>query len=115
MKLSGRSERLTVVDDSDWVVKLDHGPCECGRKFPGSDRSGGHCPTCHLNFASQTGFDKHRTGKFENRAIGQPNTRRCFIVEELDGKGWTIDEHHVVRMPAPTHWKAADASDAVSA
>lgn len=96
---------IPEVDDTRANVKLNCGPCKCGRKYPGSDRSGGHCATCHLSFASQTGFDKHRVGQFENRAAGKVNTRRCLTSEEMQAKGWTVDEHFVVRMPAPTHWE----------
>lgn len=100
---------LPEVDDPKQTVKLDCGPChKCSRKFPGSDRNGGHCSTCHLSFASQTGFDKHRVGQFENHTTGKPNTRRCLTPEEMLAKGWTVDEHFVVRMPAPTHWKTRE-------
>ena len=102
MGLADSAERVTVVDDSDWVVKLNCGPCECGRKYPGSARSGGHCPTCHLSFASQTGFEKHlRRGRYDRTEPW------CYSVEELTAKGWTVDEHFVVRMPAPTFWNNA--------
>jgi len=94
-------DNLPEVDDPGLKVKLNCGPCHtCGRKYPGSDRNGGHCMTCHLNFASQTGFDKHRVGRYN-----QPTPeRRCLTVEEIVAKGWTVDEHFVVRMPAPAHW-----------
>lgn len=98
---------IANVDDTDWSVKLTETCHQCGRKYPGSDRNGGHCMTCHLNFASQTGFDKHRIGGFGNNATGKPNTRRCLTPEELTAKGWTVDESHVVRMPPPTHWNTA--------
>lgn len=89
---------LPEVDDSGWTVKLNCGPCrQCGRKYPGSDRSGGHCDTCHYSFASQTGFNKHRTGPYDGQ-------RRCYTPDELVAKGWTLDDHGVYRMPAPTHW-----------
>jgi len=90
---------IANADDTDWNVKLDCGPCECGRRYPGSDRNGGHCATCHLSFASQTGFDKHRVGRYNQT----PSERRCLTREELTAKGWTVDEHFVVRMPAPDH------------
>lgn len=94
-------DNLPEVDNPSLKVKLNCGPCHiCGRKYPGSDRNGGHCPTCHLNFASQTGFDKHRVGRYN-----QPTReRRCLTVEEIVDKGWAVDEHFVVRMPAPAHW-----------
>jgi hypothetical protein len=100
---------LPSVDDSTVGVTLDCLCGECGRHFPGADKRGGHCSTCHLSFASQTGFDRHRTGKYENRAIDQPNTRRCLTPAELEGKGWSIDAHGLVRMPAPATnpWKSA--------
>ena len=100
-------DNVPEVDDPEQKVKLTETCGTCGRRFPGSDRNGGHCMTCHLSFASQTGAEKHRVGKFENRAVGQANTRRCLTVEELADKGWTVDEHFVVRMPPPKNnpWK----------
>lgn len=98
-------DALPEVDDPNVKVKLDCGPCHhCDRKYPGSDRNGGHCATCHLSFASQTGFDKHlRPGRYKDKT--QPF---CLTAQELEAKGWTIDAHHVVRMPAPTHWNTTE-------
>ena len=47
----------------------------CSRKI-GGPRSGGHCMTCHLSFATDKAFDKHRTG-----AYGVD--RRCLTTEEM--------------------------------
>lgn len=102
------ADDLPETDDPKQKVILDHTCHRCGRKYPGADRNGGHCPTCHLSFASQTGFDKHRVGQFENRTTGKVNTRRCLTPAELTAKGWTVDEHFVVRMSAPTHWKTGE-------
>ncbi len=46
----------------------------CGRRWNGLAEA--HCPTCHLQFGSDTGFDRHRTGDY---ATG----RRCMTVDEL--------------------------------
>lgn len=106
----GDLDGLPEIDNPNQTVKLNlHCPV-CERRYPGADRNGGHCTVCHLSFASQTGFDKHRVGKFENRATGQPNTRRCLTTEEMTAKTWTVDEHHVVRMPAPAYWTAKEAN-----
>lgn len=101
-------DNLPEVDDPRLKVKLNCGPChDCGRRYPGADRNGGHCATCHLNFASQTGFDKHRVGPYAH-PIGTPSQRRCLTPEELTDKGWTVDEHFVVRMPAPAFWNTTN-------
>lgn len=78
----------------------------CGAQFNGSDSSGGHCKGgtfggCCQSFRSMSGFDKHRTGRFE------PNTRRCLTPDEMTAKGWARDEHGAWRLPAPATnpWK----------
>ena len=96
-------ETCHAVNDSTIGVDLDRTCGDCGKRFPGADRRGGHCDTCHLSFASQSGFDRHRTGTYENRATGTANTRRCLSAQELEGKGWSIDAHGLVRMPAPAN------------
>ncbi|MEZ5119640.1 MAG: hypothetical protein R2686_07030 [Candidatus Nanopelagicales bacterium] len=57
--------------------------------------------TCHQSFSAQTGFDKHRIGRFENRATGQENTRRCLTPDELESDGWTLTARGDWRMPSP--------------
>lgn len=44
--------------------------------------TGWHCGACHLNFASLTGFDRHRPG---------PARGRCLDPSELTAKGWSHD------------------------
>lgn len=68
---------------------------DCERPYSGSDRSGGHCMACHLSFSSQGGFDKHRTGPHNPRGL-----RRCMTPEEMTGKGWTVSDEGMVRLPA---------------
>ena len=75
---------------------------DCDRAYSGSDRSGGHCMSCHLSFSSNGAFDGHRTGSFAQR-------RRCLTPEELTGKGWTVSDEGMVRLPAPksSPWRSA--------
>jgi hypothetical protein len=71
----------------------------CGMRCKGA---WGHCPTCHLTFPQQAGFDRHRVGKFENQAIGQENTRRCLTGDEMREAGWKYDaEAGIWRTPDP--------------
>lgn len=92
------ADRAAAFEQSHVELDLD---CECQvckRMFNGSDRSGGHCKGgrfggCCKSFRSLTGFDKHRTGPYENR--------RCRTDEELLAKGWTVDANNTWRMPAP--------------
>lgn len=73
----------------------------CGRTHGTSDRSGGHCSACHLSFRSQSAFDKHRTGPYDGQ-------RRCLTPDEMEGKGWSLDDKGDWRMKAPTStWWAA--------
>ena len=44
------------------------------------------CPTCGEYFNGVQPFDKHRTGAYANP--GQPNTRRCLTVAELESAGF---------------------------
>lgn len=87
-------------EQSAEALELDCHCPDCDRWFNGSDRSGGHCRGggfggCCKSFRSLTGFDKHRTGKYE------PNERRCMTADELTAKGWTCDDNNTWRMPAP--------------
>lgn len=87
MKLTSRVAAVQPSDDRtqghhDWTCRA----CGTGCKGAWS-----HCSGCHLTFASLRDFDKHRTGKYQNRAIGQENTRRCFTRDELSAAGWTED------------------------
>lgn len=96
-------------NDADWTVALNCGPChQCGRKYPGSDRSGGHCTMCHYSFASQSGFDAHLRHKGSNRLT-------CYTPDELTAKGWTLDDRGVYRMPPPKnqpkHWTTKKGTD----
>lgn len=93
-------------EDSSEELDLDCTCAECGRRFNGSDRSGGHCRGgayggCCQSFRSLGGFEKHRTGKYE------PNERRCLTPDELLELGWSVDDNYTWRMPAPAvnPWK----------
>ena len=44
------------------------------------------CPTCGEYFNGVQPFDKHRIGEYAK--AGQPNTRRCLTVAELETCGW---------------------------
>ena len=98
MRLTDKAEALAHTDDtndgsSDWTCTA------CGNDQKGSWH---HCSGCHLTFPQSAGFDRHKVGKFENRATGQPNTRRCLTVEEMVDDGWQQDpQTGVWRMPAP--------------
>ena len=74
----------------------------CERAYSGSDRSGGHCSTCHLSFSSQGGFDKHRIGR-------HGVDRRCMTAVEMVEAGWTVSDQGMVRLPAPASspWRSA--------
>jgi len=63
------------VDPSD-DLKNDCTCPHCKRRYSGADKSGGHCVTCHRSFRSQSGFDKHRIGRFDI-------DRRCMTEDEL--------------------------------
>jgi hypothetical protein len=84
-------------DDPDYVP--ESGCSWCGGIFGPDDT--GHCTGgafggCCQTFASNTAFDKHRTGKYD------PPMRRCLTSEELTGKGWTrTGKYNAWRMPAP--------------
>ncbi len=41
------------------------------------------CPTCHDYFNSDTAFDKHRIGDFNDPA----DPRRCMTVDEMEKAG----------------------------
>ena len=65
----------------------------CERSYSGSDRSGGHCMSCHQSFSAQGGFDKHRVGR-------HGIDRRCLTIAEMAGKGWHVDGRGDWRMPS---------------
>jgi hypothetical protein len=44
------------------------------------------CPTCGEYFTSARAFDRHRTGSYAKP--GQPYTRRCMTVAEMDAAGF---------------------------
>lgn len=44
------------------------------------------CSACGLVFRSESSFDAHRVGAFEKP--GQPNTRHCLTVLELEARGY---------------------------
>src|SRR5262245_45824910 len=51
------------------------------------------CCACGQDFASVTLFDAHRVGKHQYAwSPEQPDGRRCFGVDELEARGWTLDE-----------------------
>ena len=45
------------------------------------------CPTCGEYFNGVQPFDKHRVGEYAK--AGQPTTRRCLTVAEMEARGWT--------------------------
>ena len=72
---------------------------DCERTYSGANRSGGHCMSCHQSFASQTGFDRHRIGRYGI-------DRRCATTDEMTAKGWSTDTRGDWRMPSTgDHWK----------
>lgn len=77
-------------------ARLDCHCNKCGRDYPGSDRAGGHCTGCHLSFRGNAGFDKHRTGSYDDG-------RRCRTEDELTALGWSCsdDGNHIWRLPPP--------------
>lgn len=89
MKLTSKVDHLKPIPDdrndgsSDWTCT------PCGTHLKGSWH---HCHTCHLTFPQSAGFDRHRTGDYENRATGKTNTRRCLTVDELTADGWQHDQ-----------------------
>jgi len=66
---------------------------DCERTYSGSDRSGGHCMSCHQSFSAQGGFDKHRVGQYGI-------DRRCLTTDEMTAKGWHLDGRGDWRMPS---------------
>lgn len=76
-------------------TKLDCHCGECDRAFPGSDRAGGHCVVCHMSFTSNSGFDRHKTGSYDD------NSRRCKTEAELSEANWSCsdDGNKVWRLP----------------
>lgn len=62
----------------------------CGQRVTAN---GAHCGGCHHTFTSDSAFDAHRTGSYDDRA--------CLPVDGLDGwrstpRGWT----NAAEMPA---------------
>ena len=105
--MSRFADKAATFEQSTEALELDCHCPDCDRKFNGSDRSGGHCRGggyggCCESFRSLGGFDKHRTGPHE--PTGQ---RRCLTPDEMIAKGWTVDDNHTWRMPAPANspWK----------
>ena len=107
MRFTGRGETVPDVSDADLYDPAVDCHCpDCDRTFNGSDSSGGHCRGggyggCCKSFTSLSGFDKHRTGRYE------PDERRCRTSDELLAKGWTVDDNNTWRTPAPatSPWK----------
>jgi hypothetical protein len=54
---------------------------KCGKKWNGLSEC--HCSACHEQFGSVFAFDKHRTGKKEDR--------RCMEIEEMFDKKMYFD------------------------
>ena len=99
MRLAAKVDGLKPIPDDRNDGSRDWTCSDCGQHLKGS---WGHCPTCCLTFPQQLGFDRHRVGRYENRAIGQVNTRRCLTADELRERGWQYDpDSDVWRLPAP--------------
>ena len=99
MKLTAKVDDLKPVKDDPNDGTRDWTCTPCGARVKGSH---GHCSGCHLTFPQQVGFDRHRVGKFENKATGQPNTRRCLTTDEMVANEWQYDaEANVWRVPLP--------------
>ena len=98
MRLTDRVDALARRDETNDGGK-DYLCTPCGVQQKGNWH---HCPNCHLTFPQMAGFDRHRTGKFENRATGQANARRCMTADELAAGGWQQDQAHAHawRLPA---------------
>lgn len=96
MKLSGRASAVSARDDDKNDGGRDWTCFTCEQWCKGS---WSHCSTCHLTFASLRDFDKHRIGRFENRATGQENTRRCLAPDELQAGHWTRHDDNLWRSP----------------
>ena len=48
------------------------------------------CRSCGKVFTTTSTFDKHRTGKYD---IAAPEFgRRCLTTEEMDSKGWGVNQ-----------------------
>jgi len=85
------------INDIRESTKLDCHCGDCDRDFPGGDSAGGHCVTCHMSFTSTSGFDRHRTGAFDDG-------RRCKTEQELLAANWSCsdDGNKVWRLPGST-------------
>ena len=53
---------------------------DCGRPY---GDGGGHCASCCESFASDTAFDGHRYGDYDDQ-------RYCLTAEEMLLKGWRV-------------------------
>lgn len=65
---------------------------ECGQRYDGRQRSGGHCRGgryggCCQTFANNASADAHRVGPYEPR-----NARRCLTPQEMLDKGWRLTD-----------------------
>lgn len=50
------------------------------------------CRACGEDFSGDTMFDKHRVGEHDLDWPADENGRRCLDVEEMEAKGWTLNE-----------------------
>lgn len=80
----------------------------CGATWKNREATA-HCPTCHLTFTSDSGFEGHRYGTYTEG-------RKCRSAEWLVANGWTCKPGHLRdgkpttdlwSMPAPANnpWK----------
>lgn len=97
MKLTGLIDGIEVRNGDDRNDGTKSWACTpCGAQVTGRRN---HCAACHTTFASMKDFDSHRVGKYENRATGRANTRRCLTRDEMRGDGWTEHGHGLWRSP----------------
>jgi len=61
---------------------------ECGERYNGSDRYGGHCMECHRSFSSDYAGDRHRVGPHHPRGM-----RRCLTIGEMLATGWRESQY----------------------
>ena len=105
MKLTAKVDQIKAVKDDVNDGTRDWTCTPCGTQIRGAH---GHCSKCHLTFPQQVGFDRHRVGKFENKAIGQANTRRCLTTDEMTAADWLHDaEADLWRVPLPKSKQAS--------
>jgi len=48
-----------------------------------------HCPTCHLTFTSNSGFDQHKSGPYD------VSPRPCSTPDDLAIAGWGVKPGHL--------------------